>query len=132
MICDALKTNDTLVSLDLSNFSGCTTEGDITADGAIAVAEMLQVNEKLTSLNLSGNAIGGFDRGSTMHGGVTWSSQTPEGPRLLARALEHNTAMLVLQIDGNHVDFPTAAKINLRLEINRINQHNGRLTGIFM
>jgi hypothetical protein len=131
VICKALKANINLVSLDLSNFSGCSTGGDIMVEGAEAVAEMLMTNQTLSSLNLSGNAIGGFDRGSTMHGGATWASHTPEGPRALARALEHNTAMLYLHVSGNNVDLHTAAKIRLRLEINRINEHNRRLTGLF-
>ena len=55
-ISEALKTNSTLTELGLESFSDSTNK--IGPAGAQALADMLQVNSPLTTLNLRDNSLG--------------------------------------------------------------------------
>ena len=78
LIATALRTNRTLVLLDLNN---C----ELKANAANALAQMLEINKTLTSLNLRGNSIGYF--------GAFW----------IATALKVNTGLTHLNLSDNKI-----------------------------
>ena len=61
--------------------------------GAIAISEALQVNAAVTNLNLGLNDIG------------------PEGGKVIGQAIVVNTAVRILELQGNMLDAATKYKL---------------------
>jgi hypothetical protein len=93
--------------LNLSNNRLCgvwveygTQKGEYNAEGINAIADALRVNDGLTSLDLSGNALCGVS-----YGGGTYAA---EGITAIADALRVNGALTVANLLGNQLDVESA------------------------
>jgi len=101
---------DKLTTLELRGKGLGPTEG-------IVIAELLQGSTALTTLNLQGNSIGGYQEGYSI-------VYTPEGPAAIAKALEVNAAMTALDVGYNSLDEKVA------LDIVRTVRTNDRMTNL--
>lgn len=94
LLCDAIRHNTHITSLNLSN-------NRITAVGARLLADALRTNTGLRMLNLNHNQVGS------------------EGAQYLSDALEVNSSLVVLKLSNNDVDDDGGERLAKALEGNR-------------
>ncbi|KAG9067324.1 hypothetical protein KI688_012107 [Linnemannia hyalina] len=93
ILADALKTNSTLITLNLLYNS-------IGDNGAKTLAETLRTNSTLTTLNLGGNSI------------------ESDGAKALAEALKNNSTLTTLDLGGNSIESDGANALAKALKTN--------------
>jgi hypothetical protein len=133
LLADALKTNGTLLHLDVRGNS-------IRNDGAIALGALLKVNCILQSCSLEWNCVGIFDSGMHALAESLTFNQTLQsldlrnnkvsgtGAAMLAKALRHNTALRRLDLRWNAIGTTGARAFIDLLKVNIV-LHELELTG---
>ncbi len=133
VLADALKTNGTLLHLDVRGNS-------IRNDGAIALGSLLKVNSTLQSLLMEWNCVGVFDSGMHALAESLTFNQTLQtfdlrnnkvsgaGAAMLAKALRHNTALRHLDLRWNSIGTTGARAFIDMLKVNIV-LHGLELTG---
>jgi len=108
-IAAALGSNSSLEHLGLENNELCGLDGNgvgtYTAEGIVAISDMLRVNRTLRSVRLTSNHLGAYYDGSK------WVPDS-SGVTALAEALKQNSTLTTLDVRNNNID--AAAKKLLR------------------